>query len=116
MKKSDTSATPASQLSGAKGSTEGVQVANSSMEEMLAQLHQILAQITQSMDNDSPANAADSEGNKQMLELANQLAANLQEQDKDAGESAMQAVLDIIDALADMLDNGQIAMSKDAAA
>lgn len=112
MKNSETNTTPSSQLSGAKGSTEGVQVATGNMAAMLTQLHQILAQITQSMDSDSPANAADSEGSKQIMALANQLAANLQEQNKDAGESAMQAVLDIIDTLADMLDNGQIAMSK----
>lgn len=112
MKNANSQKNQSSPLSGAKGSGAGVQAANGNMEEMLAQLHQVLGQVTQSLDSNSPANSTDSSSNKQITELTNQLATNLQKQGKDAGESAMQDVLEIMDTLSDMLDNGQIAVSK----
>lgn len=104
----DTTSTESNLPSSAKGSSSDVQVANVGVEAMLQQFHQVLDQIKQSMDSE---NAENSEGTQQLAGLANQLAENLQKQDNNAGEASMQVVLQIIDAVADMLDNGQISIS-----
>ena len=98
-------------VSGAKGSEASVQVSNGGVEGMLAQLQQILGQITQSMNSDASTKVGDSENGQKLMEQARELAVSLQEQGNE-GEAALHAVLPIIDTLADMLDNGQISLSK----
>lgn len=96
--------------SGAKGSVTGEQVAGSGMATMLDQLQQVLAQITQTVDVDN--SKVGDEERQQLMDLANQLAANLQEQGDEVGEPSMYLVLQIIDAVADMLDSGQLSISQ----
>ena len=108
----DGKADNSTQPSSAKGSTAGVELTAGGVDTMLGQLLQVLGQITHSVDgesSDSTTAAADGK----LMGLANQLAENLHGQDTDTAEPTMQVVLEIIDTLADMLDNGQIKLAND---